>query len=401
MKKILIYSYVKDKDFVISDYKDIIFDFNNIILKLKEKIILAYIKKPLVRYIYGKQFNYLFKFFNKKYAKIDYLLKYITNDLYSRPIDYTNVKEEGDIIENNINHFEEYLKNLLEKNNLSLRKIYEKTIIKENINDEKYQGIYIYCCMELEKEMFQIFRYLTGNTPIAQNILICNKEITKEEITSFLYRAILCEFNSCFIISRIELLDIEQKLYFIELLNKFFPKGDEKINSCIIIFSSNKTSDIYKNLFGQKYKKILNLKRNLFESLKYEENNIEIIKSDREGVGKSTQIKKEIQEKGKNYIYFPVGGVISREEIMNRLKGLNFDENCSLHLDLYNTDQTSLMKELLFSILITRFYGRSEDIFYLSKNIEIKVEIPNDFIDYLSKFPILTLFKIKETFNSS
>jgi hypothetical protein len=54
------------------------------------------------------------------------------------------------------------------------------------------------------------------------------------------------------------------------------------------------------------------------------------------------------------------------------------------------------MMEALFSILITRFYGQNEDIFYLPKNIPIKVEIPNTFINFLEKFPILNLFKIKE-----
>jgi len=52
--------------------------------------------------------------------------------------------------------------------------------------------------------------------------------------------------------------------------------------------------------------------------------------------------------------------------------------------------------EFLFSLLITRFYGQNKNIFYLSKNILIKVEIPNTFIDYLEKFKILSLFSIKE-----
>ena len=145
----------------------------------------------------------------------------------------------------------------------------------------------------------------------------------------------------------------------------------------------------------KKYKKILNLNKNLFESLKYEGNDIEIIRSDKSGVGKSTQIKKEIEEKGKKYIYFPFGGVITREDIIKRLKELQIDNNCILHLDLYNTDQIELMMEFLFSILILRFYGRNDEIFFLSKNIEIKVETPNDFIDYFEKFPILNLFNIR------
>ena len=54
------------------------------------------------------------------------------------------------------------------------------------------------------------------------------------------------------------------------------------------------------------------------------------------------------------------------------------------------------MIDFLFSLLITRVFGKSEDIFYLSKNINIKIEIPNTFIDFFLKFPILTLFKVKE-----
>jgi len=46
-------------------------------------------------------------------------------------------------------------------------------------------------------------------------------------------------------------------------------------------------------------------------------------------------------------------------------------------------------------MLITRFYGQNEDIFFLSKDIEIKVEVPNTFIDFFEKFPILSLFQIK------
>jgi hypothetical protein len=101
------------------------------------------------------------------------------------------------------------------------------------------------------------------------------------------------------------------------------------------------------------------------------------------------------KSKNNKYIYFPLGGVLTYENIIKRLKEINL-KNEFLHLDLYNTDQVALMNEFLFSILIIRFYGQNEDIFYLSKNIQIKVEIPNTFIDFLEKFPILTLFKTRE-----
>ena len=140
-----------------------------------------------------------------------------------------------------------------------------------------------------------------------------------------------------------------------------------------------------------------NLKRDSFINERYEGNDIEIVKSDISGIGKSTQIELEIENKTKinNFQYFPFGGVLTYEIIMKRLKEIN-PKSQFLYLDLYNTEQVALMNEFLFSILIFKFYGQNKDIFYLSKNIQIKVEIPNTYIDFFEKFPILTIFKTKE-----
>ena len=146
----------------------------------------------------------------------------------------------------------------------------------------------------------------------------------------------------------------------------------------------------------KKYRHAFDIPKNLFKNEKYIDTNIEIIKSDKSGVGKSTQIKNSVEKCGKKWVYFPFGGVFTREDIIKRLKDLKIDRNCVLHLDLYNTDLIILMMEFLFSILITRVYGQNEDIYYLSKDIEIKVEIPNTFIDFFKKFQILTLLPIKE-----
>jgi len=52
---------------------------------------------------------------------------------------------------------------------------------------------------------------LTGHNPIAQNILICKKDTTNEEINAFLYRAIKCKFYFCSIIGGLESLEFEKK----------------------------------------------------------------------------------------------------------------------------------------------------------------------------------------------
>ena len=140
-----------------------------------------------------------------------------------------------------------------------------------------------------------------------------------------------------------------------------------------------------------KYRKNLNIQKQI-ENLKFNDDKTEIISSNESGVGKSTQIKLQIKEQNKHYIYFPFGGVFKREEVIERLKNLSINNDSIIHLDLYDTDQNDLMMEFLFSILITKLYGTNEDIFYLPKEIGIKVEIPNGFIDFISKFPILKLF---------
>ena len=50
------------------------------------------------------------------------------------------------------------------------------------------------------------------------------------------------------------------------------------------------------------------------------------------------------------------------------------------------------MKDFLYSFLITKLYGQNETLFYLSKEVEIKIEIPNGFIDFFFFFLILYMF---------
>ena len=100
----------------------------------------------------------------------------------------------------------------------------------------------------MEKELFIIYKHLTKNFPSSQNILLCTKYTSNEELTSFLYRAILCEFNSCFIIGGIESLESDKKVNIISILNRLIIEKKEIIKSCIIILYKNNNTDIYKSL---------------------------------------------------------------------------------------------------------------------------------------------------------
>ena len=125
---------------------------------------------------------------------------------------------------------------------------------------------------------------------------------------------------------------------------------------------------------------------------------MKIVSSQKAGAGKSMYIQGIAMKNNKNHIYFPIGGEIKRDEIIERLLALNIDDNVLIHLDLQDTskdDKIALMKDFLFNFLILGYYSKDDTVFYISNTIEIIIEIPNCFYSFLDKFPILKLFEIE------
>jgi len=383
--------------------EQILSKLRNILNNLKSNYKLGYQKNKLLRFIYGRQFNIIYDYLNNiNINNISPFLKFITNnELKNIKINYKlNEDKNKNEFQNIVDNCNNFIKKVLDDNKLSLEAIYNKTLIKKMLKSdtEEYKGFYVYSCTKLEKEIIQLNIFLTGNAPIAQNILLCNKKTSNEEITAFLYRAILCEFNSCFIIGGIESLKFELKNYFIEILNQILYETKGKLESCLIIFSCEKSSDIYKSLDSIKYKQTFNssIEKNLAKIKLDKIDRISIFTSDKAGIGKSTKIYNTItKEKKKEYKHFPLGGVFTRNDILKRLKGLEIAQNTIIHLDLYDTDCIDLMMEFLFWILIAKLYKVKEDIFFLLEDTEIYIEIPNGFINFFAKFPILDLIPQK------
>ena len=382
---------------------------NNILNELIISQKFAYKNNKIIRYIYGKQFNYIFKYLNKMSGYdnndnnyINQIFKYITNSTAKQIIeDYIWVKgsdEYEDVTNNCINYFEK----LLKINEISLDEIYEKNIIKSNIEYEKYRGLFSYSCNSLGKEIFQLYKYLTGNSPNVQNILFCNKETTNGEITAFLYRAILCDFHSCFIIGGIELLEPSTKNYLINLLNIILNEIKGIMNSCLIFININQNTDINAFLKTIKCKKFeKNIKKEIETQLINDSDIVEIVSSEKGGLGKSKKIKNNILNKKRNYIYFPLGGLLKREDIIKRLKKLPLRKESSIHLDLFDTENIDIMEEFLFWFIIVKLYKVNEDIFYLLNDTEIHIEIPNFNINFFSTLKILTLIPPKKQYKIS
>ena len=155
-----------------------------------------------------------------------------------------------------------YLIDLFTVNKLDYQKHYKNMEIKEEkkfdlengLEDDDHQyrkykkkGISIIKCKEeqsMEENILSLFANRLDKLPIAQNVLICSRETTIEEIQSFLYRAILCEFNTLFVL---EILDSFSNFQH----NKMYSYID-KLTSIKIEKYKNKNKDnkskIYKNI---------------------------------------------------------------------------------------------------------------------------------------------------------
>ena len=415
----------------------------NIINKLN-----SFYKKMInIRFIYGNQINNILDHIKGK-IQLNSLLRYILNyadcnksinDLKKEFKRTTNnYINKIDLYNNDsFNIINEYINNLFLNNNSSIENHYNNISIKEGLS---LKGIYTYLSdsNSFEEDFIKIFLNNTGKIPVAQNILINSEETTYEEMQSFLNRAILCEYNTLFICGIRDSLSDSQQKYFINLINELLSykfsifkekNKDEKIeisdtysylDSCIIFVYNKKNELLFHELYKFRpnrlskimysislnnrisEKEFMNLKdSNILKESFYE--NTKIIKSKKCGLGKSTKIKNLIGKNKKIYIYFPLGGNFTNNFIYNKLDNIIKDINTktksnfkdiAIHLDLFEAKYYSILNEFLFSFLITKFYSNNGYIIYIPSNIEIYIEIPNCFDDFISHFGILKFFNM-------
>ena len=371
-------------------------------------------KTKLIRYVYGRLFILLKNYFeNTSNETLDPFLKYITNDLIesnneldkSNQYKYDNRLGNGDkyvCLLENINNF---LEEFLQRNSLNLEHIYQQNLVQNKFKGE-FRGLYTYFLEDdkyiqkgEEEHILNWYYFLTGNAPMAQTVLLCNEETTSEEIIAFMHRAFLCEYNAVFMVGKLNLLTPKKRQILTGLINILYIGHEKEMKSCLVFVYSDKNSTIVTYLDRIKYRKKLQHKDKKKDEQHLFNEKVQIVFSDKSGIGKSTHIKQEVEKNKKIYIHFPFGGEFSRKDVIARLKNIRMinkrASDTVIHLDLYDTKQTDLMKNFLFSFLVTKLYGQNENIFYLSKNVEIKIEIPNGFINFFYKFPILDMFENK------
>ena len=424
-------NYYLGQDGTKKDFKDI----QNFLSIAKRNIIeilnSKYKEMNTIRFLYGKQIDNILSHIQLGLKK-DSFLRYILNFTDSRKIikgknvfqrktqDYIN--ETNNYNNDSFNIIHDYILSLFNENNLTIEKHYKSISIKEN----DLKGIYTYFSRadSLEEDILQIFLDKVGKIPIAQNILIISKETSYEEMQAFFHRAILCEENTLFVVELNGSFSSFQQRNMNNFIDNILTfknddynkknennKADEcntssYMKSCLV-FIYNKDSESFLNEINQFNPKELKMRDELsnFSPLKEElYKRTYIVQSEICGLGKSTLIKKRIKESRKIFIYFPLGGNITKEIIYKKLNSImneissktknNYDD-IAIHLDMFNSKENivPILNEFLFSFLITKFYSCNENIFFIPTNIEIYIEIPNSFEDFIGHFGILKFFK--------
>ena len=424
----------KDFDFIKNHLLTLIYYYDN-------QIDIIYKSKKYLRFLYGELFLKV-KWYLEGNNDISDIIRYVLNKTdYKYKIEQGRLYNDHIYLDNNYKeHYKEYIKALIDnidkyifslfsKNNIDIQIHYENILIKTNKN---YHGFYIYKCENSTMEEFILFLFQEKleKLPIAQNILFLSNETSYEEMKSFFYRAILCEYNTLFIIEifeSISILHIEKMFRYIdEILSykcEIFKKANRhcyninKLNtnsylkSCIFFIYQNLKNESTLIYELEKY----TLKQQLkIENIipKYHDNNykiegVKIFSSEMCGLGKSFKIRKIIKENKEKYYYFSLGGKLSKNYISEKLNELleqikqekNEDKNYnynnpSIHLDIKETEDIPELNEFLFSFFITKFYSYNDDIIYIPSNIKIYVEIPNCQENYLLKIGLLKLCEI-------
>ena len=378
-----------------------------------------YNNNEYIRFAYGKQYNFIVDYLeanNNDNSFANYFLNKMPKKELERgnPIETKlSIKNYQIYLENTLRNISKYICDYFKDNYGSLEKFYENYKVK-NLRE----GIYFLNSenTSLEKATIDIFQYYIEKYPISQNVLIINKYTSYEEIESFLYRSILCKYHSLFIIGLNDLTSSQEDCL-LKNINNIIKKinknnGDEiDIKSCVIFVyneyqSKNKFIGQLKNINkeGGSTRDLTKEYKNIQKEKKINPNseikNIFVYLSDVNGTGKTFAIKEDIRMNNLIYIYFHFGGFLSKKIIYQRINELlheikNYDDinKIAIHLDLYETEEKNLMNDFLFSFLFTKYYKNDENVIYIPRELNIYIEIPNCFNNFIENYTILKIFK--------
>jgi hypothetical protein len=124
---------------------------------------------------------------------------------------YKYINNLEDKYDNMIKNIKNYLVEQLEYNKQTIENIYQNNKISNNFI-KNLNGFYYYLRgNDVELFLLTMFFNITGKYPSNNNLLLCNKDTSFEEIQTFIKRAIYCEYQNFFVIAKCELLRLYTK----------------------------------------------------------------------------------------------------------------------------------------------------------------------------------------------
>ena len=379
-----------------------------------------YKKNPLC-FIFGKQFPLVYEFIYESQQKnkqnnvkeITHLFNYLTNWNFR---EYPRIKNTDDYPSIEIINWDDllkkiktYLNELYSLNNNNGHSFFSDNLIADTFKLNEKLGTLKTSEETIEIDIIKLYVKLTQNLPLPQMVLICNEYTTNEEIICFLHKARFCGEALLFYICNIEILSIEQTKLIVKFLNtNYTSKNVNEIKSLLVFGYTNTKSSIINQIhrYHSHLFKLIQVEKGVLEeslqNMIQTNLKVEIIKANESGQGKSFKIQSISKNTSSKYIYFPLGGNLNQQFLINRLIDCDFptnskDKQIIFHLDLTDHHEipegkSMILKHFLFSILYFKVYSFKEKIVVLPKNIQIYIEIPNGFV----KFPYQFL-KFKET----
>ena len=398
--------------------------FKNIIKECDSIFSLYLSKYDAIRLFYGRQLYFINKCLEKKdYDSIKNLVSCATNGLINNYSYYYRYNiQENNIYKKMLENIINYIQFQLSYNEKIIVNIYESNSILDVDNNKKeneikinrnifeinyFKGFYFFASSQEEYDILTLFKNMTGNWPNNSNILICNNDTSFEEINTFIIRAIYCKMNSLFMIVISNYLNINEKTLLFNYLKEKSKKEAQMMTSCLIILFSIKDSDFHQSISK------LNIEfMNINNSFINKQNNnkedsqikVQIIHSYMCGLGKSSFIQNK-KQKNDEIIYLPIGGELTKDDLVKRIKKafpikLIDSTNYILHIDLTQSSNDEnyiiILRDFFFKLLILHKLELYENVIYLKQNVQIYIELANDFCSYANVYKILFFFPEKK-----
>ena len=325
--------YLGGKESTLKEIKTFLLNVKN---KHISQLNAIYKKEVNIRFLYGKQFRSIIKHLEKTFhldSFLRYILNITDNNKEIREGEKGIIKQAKDYItqyelynQNSLDSISKYIRSLFENNNIrTIADHYNKMLI----NKGTYKGIYLHECENNTKEKYIIDLFWNKLTelPIAQNLLITSKETSSEEIQSFLHRAILCNYNTLFVVEINDSFSEYQQSIMNSYIDQLLTYKNQKHNEetkqnipkksvqsylypCIIFIYDKENKKInsflkeIKKLEMQTFGDIQIDKETYSDKILTKLGKISVNTSEICGLGKSKRIRKIIKDNGKNIFIF-------------------------------------------------------------------------------------------------